>query len=373
MRAILAAGGTAGHINPAIAIANEIMRSEPDSEILFVGREDCMENTLVPKAGYELYPIEMHGFSRAFNISGIWFNIKTFFYALRAQSLAKKLFKKFKPDIVIGFGGYVSGPVVQKAAKMKIKTAIHEQNSFPGIATKLLAKRVDLMMASSADAFKKIDAKAKCVVTGNPVRDEFFSAKRDKLRREWGIGDKTCVVSFGGSLGARTINEIAAKFMSRHVGTGEVYHIHATGEYGTKLVPELLESYGVDIKSEDIKILKYIDNMPECFAAADLIISRSGAITMSEIGAAGKASVLIPSPNVTENHQYFNAKTLENAGAALLFEEKGLDCDRVSETVFKLCLDKKRLQMMGVNARATAVPNSAKKIYENIVKLIQNT
>lgn len=372
MRAIIAAGGTAGHVNPAIAIANEIMRNEPDSEVLFVGRSDCIENTLVPAAGFVLYPIEMHGFARTFTISGIWFNIKTIYYALRAEREAKKLFKQFRPDVVIGCGGYVSGPVVRKAAKMKIKTAIQEQNAFPGVTTKMLAKQVDLVMAASEDAFQRIETDARRVVTGNPVRDAFFIENRSKLRKEWEIGDKTCVVSFGGSLGAQTINELAAKFMQLHVGSGTVYHIHATGEYGTKLVPELLEQYGVDMASKDIRIVEYIEDMPACLVAADLVISRAGAITISEIAAAGRASVLIPSPNVAENHQFYNAKTMEKAGAALLFEEKGLHIEHTAETIYRLCKDKQRLKLMGVNARAIAVPNAARRIYENIVKIIKD-
>lgn len=368
MRAVIAAGGTAGHINPAIAIANEILKNEPDSEIVFIGCGDGMEGKLVPQAGFAFHHIEIHSFARSFKVKDIWFNIRSFFYALRAEREAKKLYRLFKPDVVIGCGGYVSGPVVRKAAKMGIFTAIQEQNSFPGMTTKILAKRVNLVMAATEDALLRIETKSHCIVTGNPVRDEFFSANREKLRKQWDIGEKTCIVSFGGSLGARTINELCAKLIQRHAGTKSIYHIHATGQYGTKLVPELLEKYGVDIKDPNLRIVEYIENMPECFAAADLIISRAGAITMSEISASGKASVLIPSPNVTENHQFYNAKTLENVGAALLFEEKNIDIDGVSDTIFRLCLDRQRLKLMGVNARRVAVPNSAKKIYDSIVK-----
>jgi len=372
MRAIIAAGGTAGHINPALAIAGEIMKNEPDSKILFIGRVGGMEAKLVPAAGFELREIEMHGFSRNFKIRALIENVKTVICALRAEREAKRIFLDFQPDVVIGCGGYVSGPIVRKAAKMGYPTAIQEQNSFPGVTTKLLAKQVDLVMAASDDAFTRMDTKdALRTVTGNPVRDAFFTASREKLRRLWGVGDRVCVVSFGGSLGARTINELTAAFMELHAATGRVYHIHATGQYGVKLLPELLEKRGVDVNNPNLRIVEYIDNMPECFAAADLVIARAGAITLSEIAAAGKASVLIPSPNVAENHQYYNAKTLENAGAALLYEEKGLEVDRAAQQIWDLCRNRTQLRLMGVNARRVAIPNSANRIYTNIRKIVK--
>lgn len=370
MRAIIAAGGTAGHINPALAIANEIKRNEPDSEILFVGREDGMEKKLVESAGFELFPIEIHGFSRSFKPKEILFNLMAVRCAITGTFEAKKLFKRFKPDVVIGCGGYVSGPVVRMAAKMGIPTAIQEQNAFPGITNKLLAKQVDLVMVASEDAIKRLECKGRCVVTGNPIRAEFFSADREKLRKEWNAKDKTVIVSFGGSLGARTINELSAKLMQKHAGKDSIYHIHATGRYATESFPAMLREYGVDPKAPGLRIVEYIDNMPECFAAADLVISRSGALTISEISAAGKASVLVPSPNVAENHQYYNAMTLVNADAALIYEEKDLDCDKAADEILEIANDRQKLKMMGVNARTVAVKESANKIYGYITEML---
>lgn len=370
MRAVIAAGGTAGHINPAIAIADEIMKNEPSSEIVFVGREDGMEKKLVEAAGYRLFPIEIHGFSRSLKPKEIAFNFYALGCALRAVPKAKKLFRDFKPDIVIGCGGYVSGPVVRTAAGQGIKTAIHEQNSFPGVTTKLLAGSVDLVMTANEDAARRLDVPDKCTVVGNPVRHEFFTADREKLRREWNVGDRVCLVSFGGSLGARTINTLAAHVMKRHAGTGMVKHIHATGRYAVESFPELLNELGVNGRSGDIAVREYIDNMPECLAAADLVISRAGAITVSELAASGTASVLIPSPNVAENHQYYNALTLADAGAALVFQEKDIDIDAVADSITELCGDRERLKLMGVNARAAAVSNTSKRIYDSIRRLI---
>ena len=369
MRAVIAAGGTAGHINPALAIANEIKENIKGSEIVFMGREDGMEKKLVENAGYKLIPLETHGFERSFKPSSIKENLNAVRCAILAQIKCGRFFKEFCPDVVIGCGGYVSGPVVKKAAKMGIKTAIQEQNSFPGITTKLLAKSVDKIFVANEEAAKRIGFKDKCIVAGNPVKADFFTAIRDKLRKEWGIGDRVCILSFGGSLGARTINEISARLMLLNKDNKNVFHIHAMGQYATESFPKLLESYGIK-DSDSIRVSEYITNMPECYAASDIIISRAGAITISEIIAAGRASVLIPSPNVTENHQYFNALTLVNADSALVFEEKDIDVDEVVRKIAELIKDKQRLRLMGVNARSLAVANSSKRIFENIVKLV---
>lgn len=370
MRAVIAAGGTAGHINPAIAIANEIMRDEPASKVLFVGRQDGMEAELVPAAGYDFKHIEIHGFDRVFTLAALWFNIKCVYYAVRATVIARRLFCQFKPDIVIGCGGYISGPVVRTATKMGIKTAVQEQNAFPGMTTRMLAKRVDIVFVPGRDALAYMPDREKCIVAGNPIRAEFLQADRDDIRRRWTIGDKTCVVSFGGSLGARTINEVAVCFMKLHGGTGKVCHIHATGQYGTQLVPDLMKQQRVDDRDGNIRIVEYIDDMPECFAAADLVLSRAGAITISELSATGKASVLIPSPNVAGNHQYYNALTLQNIDAALVFEEKDLDAHAIAQMMWTLAQDKPRLKKMGQNAKQIAVPDSARIIYEHLKALV---
>lgn len=370
MRAIIAAGGTAGHINPALAVAAEIKKREPDSEIIFVGRWDGMESTLVRAAGYELFGLEMHGFMRKLTIENILFNIRSVFCVLRAEIRCAELFKKFRPDAVIGCGGYVSGPVVRRAAKQHIPAVTLEQNASPGFTTKLLAKDVDIIFAASKEAAKAIGMPEKTLVTGNPIRPEFFSANREKLRREWGVGDRVCMVSFGGSLGARTINELAACLMKRYQHTGKVFHIHATGGFEANRFDEYAKAYGVDRDSKNIKIEEYINDMPDCLAAADLVICRAGALTISELEAAGRASALIPSPYVSENHQYYNAKTLVDAGAAILFEEKDLDIEKAADEIGRLLSEPQKLKLMGVNARSRAVTNTATIIYERIRALV---
>lgn len=371
MRVIIAAGGTAGHVNPALAIADEILCREPGSDILFVGRNDGMERELVAAAGYAFYHIETHGFERKFTPKALLFNLYVLWHVLLAGGKARRLFKKIKPDIVIGCGGYSSGPIVRKAAKMGIKTAVQEQNAYPGVTTRLLSKMVDIVFLPGEDAVGRLEHPERCVVAGNPVREAFFHLDRIGVRAKWRVGARICVVSFGGSLGAGTLNRIAVKFMKLHSGTGRVYHIHATGQYGTESVPRMLHESGVEYENcPDIKIVEYIDNMPDCFAAADLILSRAGAITISELAAAGRASVLIPSPNVAENHQYYNALTLQNVQAAQVYEEKDLDEDAVAAQLWQLCQSKKQLREMGENAAKTAIPDSAGIIYRHIAALV---
>ncbi|MEA5050345.1 MAG: undecaprenyldiphospho-muramoylpentapeptide beta-N-acetylglucosaminyltransferase [Oscillospiraceae bacterium] len=370
MKAVIAAGGTAGHINPALAIAGAIMDNEKGSEVVFFGREDGMEKKLVEQAGYRMIPLETHGFVRSFKPKDLLENANSVRCALKAERICGEFFREFQPDVVIGCGGYNSGPVVEKAAKMGIPTAIQEQNSFPGVTTKLLSRRADRIFAANAEAVERIGYPEKSVVSGNPVRAEFYTANRELLRRRWGIGDRTCILSFGGSLGARTINELSARLMQLNRDDPDIFHIHATGQYAVESFPQMLAAGGVDPKSPRIRVEEFITDMPQCYAAADLIISRAGAITVSEIIAAGRASVLIPSPNVTENHQYYNALTLKNIGAALLFEEKDIDIDAVAREVARLAADRQRLRMMGVNARSLAVPNTAKLIYDNIARMV---
>ncbi|MDO4566452.1 MAG: undecaprenyldiphospho-muramoylpentapeptide beta-N-acetylglucosaminyltransferase [Oscillospiraceae bacterium] len=370
MRAVIAAGGTAGHINPALAVAAEIMKNEPASEIVFAGREDGMEKKLVEQAGYPFEHFEIHGFERRFRPRDIAFNLNSLRCVAAASLKARRFFRSFKPDVVVGCGGYISGPVVREAAVMGIKTAILEQNSFPGVTTRLLARCADIICVASEDGAERIGRPQKTFVTGNPIRPEFFSADRQAARRRLGVGERVCVVSFGGSLGAKALNELAAYFMRCHVGTGEVFHIHATGQYAVESFPRLLRELGVDGNSRDISVREYIYDMPDCFAAADLVISRSGAITISEIAAAGRASVLIPSPNVSENHQYYNALTLGKAGAARVYEEGSLEPEKAAAEIFELVCDRAKLAEMGVRARSISVKNSAEKIYYHIKKLV---
>lgn len=365
---IFTTGGTGGHINPALAVAGEIRRKYPDAQILFVGTSDRLETKLVPDAGFELKTIEMSGFQRKPNLQNLRRNLLTVKRLLNVTGKVKKIFSDFTPDIVIGFGGYVSGPVVRTAAKMGIPTVIHEQNAFPGVTNKALAKMVDKVMLTAAEAEKYMQPKNPVEVTGLPVRHEIVEADRNFARAELGVGDKPLILSMGGSLGARTINDAMVEVIKRLQPEHKFKFIHATGKFGT-WVPDKLKENGVDLDDEDLDIREYINNMDVCMAAADIIIGRSGASTLSELQATGSASILIPSPNVTENHQYHNAMELVKCGAAEIIEEKDLTGEILTNKILEIFADENRLESMRKNAKEMAILDST----DRIIKIIENT
>ncbi len=370
IRILIAAGGTAGHINPAIAIAGYIGEHCPGAKILFVGRSDGMEFKLVQKAGYDFTSIEVHGFQRKININNIKRNAHAAYCLARSMSSARKILDDFKPDVVIGTGGYICGPIMKVAQRKKIKTAIHESNSFPGVTNRLLAKKADVVFTVNEHATEALKVPHKTIVSGNPVRQEILLQDRHKCRA--GISalpEDVVILSFGGSLGAAKINHEIAGFMKLCNENGDKFiHYHATGRYGKNEFKKLSEEYGF-ADNKNIHINEYIDDMPSMLAAADIVISRSGAITVSEIAAAGRASILIPSPNVSENHQYHNAMSLVEKGAAILILEKEFNHDSLKNAVSKLVEDKKALRDMGIAAKGSYVHDALPKIYRHIEKL----
>ena len=367
MRAVITAGGTAGHVNPALAIADEIMMRDPSSEVTFIGRKDGIEKTLVERAGYRLIELEVHGFMRSFSPADIAFNMKAAVKALSAYWQAKKQLRSMAPDIVVGCGGYVSGPVIRAAADIKLRTVIQEQNSYPGLTTRLLAKCADLIFCADETGARFIGFPQKTIVSGNPVRQDFFDADPAVIRERWNVGDRTFVLSYGGSNGSAGINRVAAAFMKRHWKQGSVFHAHATGAYAKNSFSELMTEFEIDYENSDaIKVFEYIEDMPSYYAASDLIISRAGALTIAEIQASGKASVLLPSPNVTDNHQFFNAMLLSDCGAALVYEQKDADAETIADRLMQLIQDHELLKRMGDNAKASAIPGAAGTIYTRI-------
>lgn len=367
MRVLLTGGGTAGHINPAIAIAQEIKKQEPSSEILFVGTPNGMEATLVKKAGFAFSSVEVQGIHRKLTAQNIVRNMKALKCAVTAGPRAKQIIREFKPDFVIGTGGYVSGPVVRKASQMGILTAIHEQNAFPGVTNKLLAKHADIVFLAVEKAKEYLPKNKKYVVVGNPVRESIIFKKKAEARQELGMDDNMCIVSFGGSLGAVKLNQIVADIMQWHCARGDVNHIHAMGKLGKKVFPEMLQERGVDVtKNHRIDIRDYIDNMDTCLAAADLVVCRAGAITLSELQATGKASILIPSPNVTENHQYHNAMVLANQHAAIVIEEKNYQKEQLIRTLDDFYEHPEHLKEYSKNASKMAILDTSERIYRAI-------
>lgn len=368
-KVIIAAGGTGGHINPALAVAGYIRDNCPGAQIVFIGTADKMEAKLVPEAGFELRTIVISGFRRSFAPDAIVHNIKTVSHLLSSSRQAKAIIKDFEPDLVIGFGGYVSGPVLRMAAKMGIPTAIHEQNAFPGVTNKALAGKVDRVMLTVGDAEKYMTAKNKPVVTGLPIRGDILTGDRDVSRAELGIDSKPLILSMGGSLGAKPVNDAVLGMIERKYAAGDCWFLHATGK-GCEWFTEKLLADGVPADSDPhIRIEEYI-NVPKCLPAADIVICRAGASSLSEIQALGKPSVLIPSPYVTENHQYHNAMALVNRDAAVILEEKDLTADSLTEAVEALLADPERLANVGANAKAMAVVDASKRIFDVLCEIV---
>jgi UDP-N-acetylglucosamine--N-acetylmuramyl-(pentapeptide) pyrophosphoryl-undecaprenol N-acetylglucosamine transferase len=367
---LIAAGGTGGHINPALAVAGYIRDNCEGAQIVFVGTKKKMEATLVPQAGFELRNITISGFRRSFTPAAIIHNIRTVIYLLRSTGQAKKIIKDFKPDLVVGFGGYVSGPVLRMAAKLGVPTAVHEQNAFPGVTNKALAKVVDRVMLTAGDAEKYMQPKNPPVVTGLPIRGDLLKANREESRKALGLDERPLVLSMGGSLGARPVNTAVYGMIKEKYKAADCYFMHATGKGGTDFAARLAAD-GVDLeKNKHVTITEYID-IPKCLPAADLVICRAGASSLSEIQALGKPSILIPSPYVAENHQYHNAMALVNRGAAVIIEEKNLTPELLTKTVNDFLSDRAKLEETGKNAKAMAVTDASERIYSVLCETVR--
>ncbi len=366
MHILFAGGGTAGHINPALAIAGFIKEKHPDAKISYIGTAQKLEAKLVPEKGYDFYTIDVAGFQRKFTPHNIIKNVSAVKKAVVSSVDSKKLLKELKPDIVVGTGGYVSGPVLKQAQKLGFKTAIHEQNAFPGVTTKMLAGGADVIMLAMPEAKKHLKLKREPVITGNPVRGELTLITKEEARKKLGLDSRPLILSFGGSLGARRVNEAVTELIKWHNGTEKFYHIHGTGSSGYDTMLESLKEINL---SNMVDIREYIKDMDICMAAADLVICRAGAITLGELGVCGKPSVLIPSPYVAENHQYHNALTLKKAGAAEIIEEKDLSGESLIQTVSFLIENKPKLEKMSQAALKNAITDSKERIYETLMRL----
>jgi len=369
LNVVLAGGGTAGHINPALAIAGYIKSQHHDAVISFAGNKNGMEYKLVTQAGYPFYNITVSGFQRKISLKNIGRNIAAAYRVLSATGASRKLLKRLKPDMVIGTGGYVSGPLLRAAAKMGIKTCIHEQNAFPGMTTKMLAPLVDRVMLTFAEAKSRINCKNPAVLTGLPVRQSIIDQKRNAARRHLGLDERPMILSTGGSLGARAINEAMIDVISAHAQDKTCYYYHAYGQYGG-FVPDRLAERGVSMDDENLRITEYINDMDICLAAADIVVGRAGAGTVCEVAVAGKCAVLIPSPNVSENHQFHNALTLKKSGAAEVVEEKDLTGEKLTELLDLLIHDKIRREKMAKRALESAIFDANQRIYEVITGLL---
>ena len=374
MKILFATGGTAGHINPALAVASYIREKYPESEIMFVGTADHMESRLVPNAGFDFKTIKISGFRRSFAPKAILHNIKTVCQLITSNGESKRIIKQFKPDVVVGFGGYVSGPVLQTAVDMHIPTFIHEQNAYPGITNKTLAKEVDKVMLTVEDAKKHLEAKNEVIVTGLPVRGELLNARKDLSRKKLGIpNNKYLVLSFGGSLGAKPLNDAMYDILLESAENDTYYHIHSVGTNGSEFLDKFKEQGFTEgekgLIKGNVEVRQYIDDMDTCMSACDLVIGRAGASSLSEIEAMGKASILIPSPYVAENHQFHNAMALVNRGAGSIIEEKDLTSQSLKEAIDSMLSNPAKLIQIEENAKNMAITDARERIADIIISL----
>ncbi len=362
MKILVSGGGTAGHINPAIAIAKR-MKREYDAQILFVGREQGMEKALVQKEGFDIKYIEVEGLIRKLTLK----NVKVLLKYLTAIKKAKRIIKDFAPDVVVGTGGYVCAPVMSAANSLKIPTLVHEQNVFPGMTVKMAASFANYVATSFEDMKKYVSEKTakKCVLTGNPLRENLFDLTYEEARKRLGIGKEVFIITVGGSLGARTINDALCDIVNNIDHT----NVKILGGTGERFYDEVIDKISKEKLGENIKIVPYIYNMNEVLPAADLVVARSGAVTVSELCALGRPSVLIPSPNVTHNHQEYNAKSIADRGAAIMIPERDISGNIISDTVNKLIANREKLNEMSRCASEAAIVDGTKRICDLVAEL----
>ena len=368
MRVLLTGGGTAGHINPALAIAETVKRNRPDAEIAFVGIKDGKEDDLIPRAGYPLYYVNSMGIKRSLSPS----NLKALYLAVRSpyQKKTTNILDDFRPDIVIGTGGYACWPIMAAAARRGIPTALHESNAKAGMAIKRLQKRVDRIWINFEATRDQLHTRKPVLRVGNPLRGEFGAISKADARRKLGIGDgEIFLLSFGGSLGAEYVNCAMLKLM-KELGeqNPKLRCLHASGQRDHANCAADFKNLGLD-RLPNCRLTDYIYDMPLQMAAADLVVSRAGAMTLSELARMGKAAILIPSPYVADNHQFYNAKAMADADAALLVEESELTNGKLTATVGSLLEDQQRITKMEQNVLGFADRDANREIWKQILEM----
>lgn len=366
MKILISGGGTAGHINPALAIAAK-MQADYGAEILFIGTQKGLESELVPKAGFNISYIEVMGLIRKPTLK----NLVVIKKYLQAIEKCKKIIKEFAPDVVVGTGGYVCAPVMSAAKALNIPTVIHEQNVIPGVTVKMCAKTCDTLCISFSETVShlKNSIKEKCVLTGNPIRENMLTADRQKAKNDLGLDNRPLVVIFGGSLGAAIISNTTAEL----INSCDLTKFQLIFGTGKRYYASVLDKISDKPLGYSIKVVPYINNMETVLPAADLVISRAGALTVSELTALGIPSVLIPSPNVAHNHQTYNARALENGGAAVMLSENELTKDKLYSTINKILDDSEKLKSMSENAKKMGITNGTQKICEIILSLVKKS
>lgn len=372
MNFILTCGGTAGHINPALAVAGRLRELVPDSKFLFIGSEGKMETELVPREGYEIRTLHITNISRGHSLGAVLHNLDTLKNVAVSTIEARRIIREFKPDVVIGTGGYVCYPVLTAAHELHIPTVVHESNAVPGLTTKLLADHVDKIMVGFEESRSYYNHPERVEVTGTPVRGSFACYTEDSAKRELGLPiDKPLVVSVWGSLGAGHMNEIMTELIPMLRNQDEFRLIHSAGSRYYKDMSNTLEKTAPEYRSWGIDVREYIYDMPRVMAAADLIICRAGASTLAELAYMGKPVIIVPSPNVTNNHQEKNARVLERAGGAKVLLEGEFDALTLLSDIRELLGNSDKLCAMSRAMRSLAVTEATDRICGTILDLIK--
>ncbi len=373
MKILFTCGGTAGHINPALGVAKRILEQHPDAEILFVGATGNMETELVPREGFEIRTVRITNLHRSLRPKELLHNAKTVANVFSSTADSLRILREFRPDIAVGTGGYVCYPVLRAASMLHIPTAIHESNAVPGLTTKQLSGIVDRIMVGFEQSRSAYKDPEKVVVTGTPVRVEFdANASPEEAKRALGLPvDKPLVLSVWGSLGATDMNTVVVGFIERALNKPFFSLIHSAGIRGFDRMTKMMEQEGIaDCAEKGFEVRSYIYDMPAVMAAADLIICRSGASTLSELAYMGKPAILVPSPNVANNHQEKNARVLEASGAACVLLEKDCNADSLTGLVSELLQAPGKLEEMSKQMRSFGVPDATERILEIIGQLI---
>ena len=373
MNVLFTCGGTGGHINPAIAVANIWKERHPEDQILFVGVKGHMEEQLVPKAGYQIKTIPSTGMARGFTWSAICHNVKAVGRVLGAVGACKKIIRQFRPDVILGTGGYASFPSLLAGTLLKIPTCVLEANAMPGLTTRMVADRVDQVLVCFEESAKHYRHPEKVRAVGMPVRREFVFTRREEARKKLGLGEEPLVVSAFGSQGARAMNEAVLDMLRLEKEDHFPFrHIHAAGTYGWEWMPQRVKELGIDTaNTPQLDLREFIYDMPECLAAADVVIGRAGSSTCNEIAASGTPCILIPSPNVTDNHQEKNARALKNKGGAVVLLEDQCTGKAQYEKTLALIEDKECRSRMRKALLSMAVPDSAERICDIMEQLIR--
>ena len=371
MNVIFTCGGTGGHINPAIAVSNIWKERYPKDNILFIGAKDRMEEKLVPQAGYKLYTIPASGMSRGKNFKALKHNLQAVSYIFKAVSSCKKVIREFQADVVVGTGGYASFPALWAASQLGVPTCVHEANAMPGLTTRMIANRATRVLTCFPESAKYYKHPEKVETVGMPVRKEFILTRKDEARKELGLDQRPLIVSAFGSQGAKAMNEVMGRLFALEKAAGYPFqHIHAIGRYGVEWMPDYVKAQGVDLsEKKGISMQEYIYNMPTMMAAADIVISRAGASSCNEIAASGTPCILIPSPNVTDNHQEKNARALSDQGAAVLLLEKDCTAEALMERLTTLLADREGYRKMELALQKMCVLDSAERLCDIIYQL----